>query len=82
LVRSADACIFVGGGIGTLNEFTIAFDELESSCAIGVLTESGGLSDVMAEIVAAVGRPPEALLVFESEPEALLERIFRHIGGI
>lgn len=68
--------------MGTLNEFTIAFDELESSCAIGVLTESGGLSDVMAEIVAAVGRPPEALLVFESEPEALLERIFRHIGGI
>ena len=38
LVRSADACIFVGGGMGTLNEFTIAFDELESSCAIGVLT--------------------------------------------
>ncbi|MEW6533728.1 MAG: hypothetical protein AB1473_23060 [Thermodesulfobacteriota bacterium] len=80
LVRSADACIFVGGGMGTLNEFTIAFDELESRCAIGVLTESGGLADKLTEIVAAVGRPPEALLAFESEPKPLVERIFQHIS--
>ncbi|MBM4328409.1 MAG: hypothetical protein FJ118_14750 [Deltaproteobacteria bacterium] len=80
LVRSADACIFVGGGMGTLNEFTIAFDELEPRCAIGVLIASGGLADKLADIAAAVGRPPQALLVFESDPEALVERVFRHIS--
>jgi len=80
LVRSADACLFVGGGMGTLNEFTIAFDELGPGCAIGILTGSGGLSDELCRLACSVKRTPMARLVAESDPESLIESIFHHIS--
>ena len=47
-IRSADGIIIVGGGIGTLNEFTIAYDE---GRPIGILTNSGGISSSIPHIV-------------------------------
>ena len=41
LVRSADAVIEVCGRIGTLNEFTIAFEDQKP---VGVLEHCGGTS--------------------------------------
>jgi len=79
LIRSADACLFVGGGMGTLNEFTIAFDDLDADCAIGVLTNSGGLSDEYVRLAAQVNRGPSALLIADSDPNILVEKIFSHI---
>jgi uncharacterized protein (TIGR00725 family) len=79
LVRSADACIFIGGGTGTLNEFTIAFDELGSERAIGVLKGSGGIADELPHIVKLVGKTPRAHICVESHPDALIERLFAHI---
>jgi uncharacterized protein (TIGR00725 family) len=48
MVRSCDAVIFVCGRIGTLNEFTTAF---EDDKVLGVLLESGGITDEIAHIV-------------------------------
>ena len=79
LVRSADACVFVGGGMGTLNEFTIAFDELSPRCAIGILTSTGGLSDELSRLVSLTGRSPRAPLVAEPDPDKLMEALFRHL---
>lgn len=79
LVRSADACILVGGGMGTLNEFTIACDELGPGSAIGVLSQSGGLSDEYLRLVNLVGRQPEALLVVNPEPERLVAEVLSHV---
>src|ERR671935_1702117 len=42
-VRSADIVILVAGGIGTLNELTIAYDEGK---VIGLLQGTGGMADV------------------------------------
>jgi hypothetical protein len=81
LVRSADACVFVGGGMGTLNEFTIAFDELGPACCIGILTHSEGLADEFSRLAALVGRRPAALLIEESDPTRLVERVFQHLAG-
>lgn len=81
LVRSSDACIFIGGGMGTLNEFTIAFDELTSACAIGILSNSGGFSEEFPRLVAALGRRPQAELIVESDPETLVREVFRCCGG-
>jgi len=78
LVRSADACIFVGGGMGTLNEFTIAFDELGSARAIGILKGSGGFSADMARLASRASRPSKALLVEESNPDTLVDRLLAH----
>ncbi len=79
LVRSSDACIFVGGGMGTLNEFTIAFDDLGSECAIGILVGSGGLVDEFARLASLSGKSPRASVIIESNPDALVEGIFRQL---
>jgi len=79
LIRSADACVFVGGGMGTLNEFTIAFADLGSSGAIGVLAGSGGLSDEIPKLVSLEQREPRARFLVDSDPEALLDKIFLHL---
>jgi len=80
LVRSADACIFVDGGIGTLNEFTIAFDEFDHSRAIGILTGAGGLSGEFARLASLAGRSARAFLVEDSDPSRLLDLLVRHVG--
>lgn len=79
LIRSADACVFVGGGMGTLNEFTIACDDLGPNCAIGILTQTGGFSDEFLHLVNLSGKAPRSLLVAESDPEMLVKKLFRHI---
>lgn len=80
LVRSADAGIFIGGAMGTLNEFTIAFDELGPECAIGILSGTGGICDRIPDLLSAVGASPRAPLVMDSNPEKLVDRIFDHLN--
>jgi uncharacterized protein (TIGR00725 family) len=80
LVRSADACVFIGGGMGTLNEFTIAFDDLDSACAIGVLLDSGGFSDEFVNLVRRLAKAPRAALIADSDPEKLVDALFRQLG--
>src|SRR6266540_698672 len=48
LVRSCDVVIFISGSIGSLNEFTIAYDEGK---IIGCLTGSGGVADEIERII-------------------------------
>lgn len=72
-IRSADGVVIVGGGIGTLNEFTIAFDE---GRPVGILTNSGGISNAIPHIVEELCKrrmPPN--IVFDDEPAKLLEKL-------
>ncbi len=79
LVRSADACIFIGGSMGTLNEFTIAFDDLDSDCAIGVISGSGGFSDELLHLARKSDRNARAALIVEPDPETLVNALFHHL---
>jgi uncharacterized protein (TIGR00725 family) len=79
LIRSADACIFLRGGMGTLNEFTIAFDDMGSASAIGVLTSAGGLTGQISTLVSIEPRTPRSHLIMDSDPESLLDRILEHL---
>jgi len=79
LIRSCDAGIFVGGGIGTLNELTNALAELGPAAAIGLLSDSGGIVDEVPRIIALAARPPAARLIRESDPDTLVEMILAHI---
>lgn len=73
LTRSADAVIVGCGRIGTLNEFTIAF---EDGKPVGILTEEGGTTDLIDEIIAASGRAADnPKIVFEKDPKILLEKV-------
>jgi uncharacterized protein (TIGR00725 family) len=72
-IRSADGVIIIGGGIGTLNEFTIAYDEGRPT---GIITNSGGISNAIPHIVEELCLreiPPN--MVFDDDPGALLDKL-------
>ena len=69
-VRSADLVIIFGGATGTLNEFTIAYDEGK---IIGILEESGGVADHIREIIEFCKKPTRGLVVFNKDPEKLVK---------
>ena len=73
LTRSADAVIIICGRMGTLNEFTIAF---EDNKPIGVLIGTGGASDMIKEIVKKSHRGP-GKIVYDSDPKTLLEKLLK-----
>ncbi|HEY0173407.1 MAG TPA: hypothetical protein VGB98_20520 [Pyrinomonadaceae bacterium] len=72
LVRSCDVVLVLRGGMGTLNELTIAVDE---GRVVGCLTGTGGVAD---EAVRLVGMLPKknarAVVLFDEDPGRLLER--------
>ena len=69
-VRSTDLVIIFGGATGTLNEFTIAYDEGK---IIGILEESGGVADHIKEIVEFCKKPTRGLIIFNKDPEKLVK---------
>ena len=72
-IRSCDAVVLISGGIGTLNEFTIAYDE---GRPIGILTNSGGISNDIPRIVEEMCQrklPPN--LVFDDDVKKLLDKL-------
>lgn len=73
-VRSCDIAIFISGGIGRLNEFTIAFDEGKR---IGILTGSGGISDMIEDIAKKAVRETGASVIYDSDPEQLLRKLLK-----
>src|SRR3989338_7280395 len=68
LTRSADAVIVGCGRMGTLNEFTIAYEDEKH---IGVLVGTGGTADMIEEIVEKSHRPNEKI-VYDSDPKTLV----------
>lgn len=73
LTRSSDAVIIVCGRIGTLNEFTIAFEDRKP---IGVLIGTGGMADEISEIVRKGNRGP-GKIVYDSNPKTLVEKLLK-----
>ena len=52
-IRSSDIVVIAGGRSGTLGEFAIAYDE---GRLVGVLTGTGGVADMIEELVDAHGQ--------------------------
>jgi hypothetical protein len=73
LTRSSDAVITICGRMGTLNEFTVAF---EDSKPTGILTGSGGTADMIKWIVENSHRGP-GKIVYEGNPKALVEGVVK-----
>lgn len=71
LTRSSDA-VFIGcGRIGTINEFTIAYEDQKP---IGILRGSWETDEVIAEIMEKGYRVNEKVL-FDEDPKRLVERV-------
>ena len=75
-IRSSDAIILLGGGIGTLNEFTVAFDEGK---VIGVLTGSGGVANHIPEVVQICNRDLTDAVIFDDDPEWLIRKVLEKV---
>jgi len=75
-IRSSDAIILLGGGVGTLNEFTVAYDEEK---VIGVLIGSGGVSNHIEQILEICDRPLTDFIVFDEDPKKLVEKVIDKI---
>lgn len=74
-IEHSDVVIIAGGRSGTLGELAIA---LEEQRPIGVLTGTGGIADIVKEIVEAstrAGKPPGAPVIYDSNPARLVSRL-------
>jgi uncharacterized protein (TIGR00725 family) len=77
-VRSADIVVLCAGGIGTLNEFTIAYDEGK---VIGLLQGTGGVADLVPTVLATLSvRPTDAVVIADPDPELLIDRCLATLG--
>lgn len=70
LTRASDAVIVGCGRMGTLNEFTIAFEDKKP---VGVLTQTGGTADMIQEIIERAHRP--GTVIYDTSPQLLVARI-------
>ena len=81
-IRSCDGVIFIGGRMGTLNEFTIAFDEADESKVIGILEGSGGFSDELFDLAARSGKKSKATIIREKDPTKLVRKVVEKLKEV
>ncbi|MDD5110087.1 MAG: hypothetical protein PHI63_02635 [Patescibacteria group bacterium] len=78
LTRSSDAVVIVCGRIGTLNEFTVAFEDKK---VIGVLDNSGGITEEIKHILKAAKRGRQHI-IFEKDPGRLITKVIQEVHRI
>jgi len=76
LTRAADAVVFCCGRMGTLNEFTIAFEDEKP---IGVLQGSGGTADMIEALIPKMHRGA-GNIVYDTNPKILIGKTIELIG--
>ena len=75
LVRSSDALIVGCGRIGTLNEFSVAFEERRP---IGILEGSWKTDEILRHVIEEAHRPNDQI-VFDTDPKAIVERLIEMV---
>jgi uncharacterized protein (TIGR00725 family) len=71
LVRSCDVVVILRGGMGTLNELTIARDE---GRVVGCLKGTGGAADEAERLLRVLPTKTGAAVVFDEDPLRLLSK--------
>lgn len=75
MTRAADGVIVVCGRIGTLNEFTVAF---ETGKPIGVLEGQGGTADMIREILKKAHKG-KMNVIYDTDPKRLVSNLIKLI---
>lgn len=76
LTRAADAVFLGCGRIGTINEFTIAFEDKKP---IGILEGEWETDDVIRTIIEK-GHRPNQKIVFDSSPKELVRKVLELVA--
>lgn len=71
-IRSSDMVVIIGGASGTLGELAIAYDEGK---LIGVLTGTGGISDMVEQILKTCHKQTGARVIYDDDPRQLIHRL-------
>lgn len=74
-VRSSDAMIIGPGRIGTLNEFSVAFEDRKP---MGIL-EGDWDTDELLKLVIDAAHRPNPHIIFDSDPKALVEHLIEMV---
>ncbi len=78
LVRSCDVVLFIAGSIGSLNEFTIAYDEGK---IVGCLTGTGGVADEIERLTRTFPKGTKARVFYDNDPTRLLNACLEDLEG-
>src|SRR6185436_9112635 len=73
MTRASDGVIIICGRIGTLNEFTTAFEDKR---IVGVLTGTGGMEQDIDHILTLAKRGRKRI-VFDSDPKTLVDKVIK-----
>ena len=76
LVRSCDVVLFIAGSMGSLNEFTIAYDEGK---VIGCLTSTGGVADEIERLVETFKKETKARVLYDADPLRLIDECLAEV---
>ena len=71
LVRSSDAVVIGCGRVGTLNEFSVAFEDQRP---LGILEGEWKTDEILRSVIKEAHRPNKKV-IFDSDPKALVERL-------
>mgnify|MGYP002624514177 FL=1 len=71
-IRNSDIFIFIGWSSVTLGELAIAYDEGK---LIGVLTETGGITHLVKDILEACNKQTGASVIYGSDPQKLIDEL-------
>jgi len=75
MTRAADAVIIACGRMGTLNEFTIAYEDRKP---IGILLGSGGTADLVNYLLR---RPHKkrGKIIYDTDPKKLVQKLVKYL---
>ena len=77
-MRSCDIVIFIAGSTGSLNEFTIAYDEGKM---IGALTGTGGVADEIERLTQTFSKSTKSQIFYDDDPMRLIDKCLRVTTG-
>lgn len=78
LTRASDGVIVGCGRIGTVNEFTIAFEDHKP---IGVLQGPWDMDEVLADMLEKSHRKEEGVVIFSESPKELVAKLIDAVQG-
>lgn len=73
--HSTDAMLFGCGRVGTIHEFTVAFEDAKP---IGILEGSWETAGIIKDVIEN-GHRPSDFVIFDTEPKALVERVMEMV---
>src|SRR5205807_8702969 len=71
LVRSCDIVVFIASSMGSLNEFTIAYDEGK---VIGCLIGTGGVADEIERLTKLFPKRTKSQVLYDEDPARLIAK--------